>query len=89
MVAALLIFLLLSVLSDPPWAGRAIAVFLVVYCIFASITETGLGAPSPYLLDLVVAASLLGRGIRYGVATMRVTGGLRAARARVDEGTAP
>ena len=60
MVAALLIFLLLSVLSDHPGPGRAIAVFLVVYCIFASITETGLGAPSPYLLDLVVAASLLG-----------------------------
>ena len=60
MVAALLIFLLLSVLSDHPGPGRAIAVFLVVYCIFASITETGLGAPSPYLLDLVVAGSLLG-----------------------------
>ena len=60
LVAALLILLLLSALSDTPGPGRAIAVFLVVYCVFASITETGLGAPSPYLLDLVVAGSLLG-----------------------------
>jgi hypothetical protein len=60
LVAAMLIFLLLSALSDHPGPGRAIAVFLVVYCIFASITETGLGAPSPYLLDLMVAASLIG-----------------------------
>jgi O-antigen ligase len=38
---------------------RAAALFLVTYCLVASITETGLGDASPYLLDLVVAASLL------------------------------
>jgi O-antigen ligase len=59
-VAALVVFLLLSALSDRPGPGRAIAIFLIVYCVFASITETGLGAPSPYLLDLMVAASLIG-----------------------------
>lgn len=60
MVAAMMILLLLSALSDRTGPGRAIAVFLIVYCLFASVTETGLGAPSPYLLDLTVAASLLG-----------------------------
>ena len=29
------------------------------YCLVASITETGLGDASPYLLELTVAASLL------------------------------
>jgi hypothetical protein len=38
---------------------RAIALFLVTYCIVASITETGLGAAATYTLDMVVAASLL------------------------------
>jgi hypothetical protein len=60
MVATILILLLLSAFSDRPGPARAIAVFLVVYCLFASVTETGLGSPSPYLLDLAVAASVLG-----------------------------
>lgn len=38
---------------------RAVALFIVSYCVVASITETGLGQPSPYMLDLVIAASLL------------------------------
>lgn len=38
---------------------RAIALFVVAYCAVASITETGLGAPSPYLLDIAVAVALL------------------------------
>jgi hypothetical protein len=38
---------------------RAAALFLITYCLVASITETGLGDASPYLLHLVVAASLL------------------------------
>jgi hypothetical protein len=62
LVALILILLLFKALSHPPGPGRAIALFLIVYCAFASITETGLGAPSPYILDLVVAASLLGTG---------------------------
>jgi hypothetical protein len=36
-----------------------VALFLVSYCLVASISETGLGDASPYLLSLVVAASLL------------------------------
>jgi hypothetical protein len=38
---------------------RALALFLIVYCLLASITEAGLGDASPYLLELAVAASLL------------------------------
>jgi hypothetical protein len=36
-----------------------VALFLVTYCPVASISETGLGDAWPYLLDLVIAASLL------------------------------
>jgi hypothetical protein len=32
---------------------------VIVYCLFASISESGLGGASQYLLDLTVAASLL------------------------------
>ncbi len=39
--------------------ARAVAVFLVVYCIIASYTETGLGDVSTYILDLSLASSLL------------------------------
>jgi O-antigen ligase len=38
---------------------RAIALFLVVYCIVASVTETGTCDASTYMLDLAVAAALL------------------------------
>jgi O-antigen ligase len=38
---------------------RAIALFLITYCVVSSVTETGLGDASAYLLDLVVAASLV------------------------------
>jgi hypothetical protein len=66
LLTALLVLLLLGTLSDVPGPARAIALFLVVYCVFASVTETGLGAPSPYLLDLTVAASLIGAGAKTG-----------------------
>jgi hypothetical protein len=58
-VVALLLVLLLTAVSRPAGPRRAIALFLVVYCITASFTETGLGDASPYLLELAVAASLL------------------------------
>jgi hypothetical protein len=57
--ALLLISLLIVAVTRERSPQRAIALFLVVYCIFASITETGMSNPSPYLLDLAVAASLL------------------------------
>jgi hypothetical protein len=58
-VVALILLLILLAATHRRGVRRAIALFLVAYCIFASITETGLGAASPYTLELVVAASLL------------------------------
>jgi hypothetical protein len=57
--AFLLLLLIFLAVTQQRGIRRAVALFLVVYCIIASITETGLGDASPYLLDLVVAASLL------------------------------
>jgi hypothetical protein len=57
--AALLIILILLAATHRRGLRRALALFLVAYCLIASITETGLGDASPYLLELVVAASLL------------------------------
>jgi PST family polysaccharide transporter len=51
--------LILTALLRPRGPTRAIALFLIVYCLFDSYTETGLGEASPYLLDLTLAASLL------------------------------
>jgi len=57
--ALLLVTLLVVALTSERSPQRALALFLVVYCLFASITETGMSNPSPYLLDMVVAASLI------------------------------
>jgi O-Antigen ligase len=56
---AVLLLLLLIAAFSPRGPRRAVALFMVVYCLIASFTETGLGEASPYLLDLAVAASLL------------------------------
>lgn len=58
-MAAMLLALLLVAATRPRGPARAVALFLIVYCIPASITETGLGQANPYMLDLFVAASLL------------------------------
>jgi hypothetical protein len=57
--AALLLILVFLAVTHRRGLRRAIALFLVTYCLAASITETGLGDASPYLLELVVAVSLL------------------------------
>jgi len=57
--AALLIILILLAATHRRGVRRAVALFLVTYCLIASITETGLGDASPYLLELIIAASLL------------------------------
>ncbi len=54
-----LLALLIVALTRPRGPGKAIALFLIVYCAIASYTETGLGQPSTYLLDLAVAMSVL------------------------------
>jgi hypothetical protein len=57
--ATILLVLLVVAASRERSPHRAIAIFLLIYCLFASITETGMSNPSPYLLDLAVAASLI------------------------------
>lgn len=57
--ATLLMVLLLMAATHVRGAGRAVALFLITYCLVASFTETGLFGASAYLLDLSVAASLL------------------------------
>ncbi|HEY0717926.1 MAG TPA: hypothetical protein VGD68_09950 [Streptosporangiaceae bacterium] len=57
--AALLIFIFVLACFRPRGVHRALALFLVTYCLVASYTETGLSQPSSYLLDLALAASLL------------------------------
>jgi hypothetical protein len=57
--AALLLFMLVYASLQPPGVRRALALFLVAYCLVSSFTETGLSEASLYLLDLTVAASLL------------------------------
>jgi hypothetical protein len=57
--AAMLVFVLVYAFLQPPGVRRALALFLVAYCLVSSFTETGLSDPSLYLLDLSVAVSLL------------------------------
>jgi len=59
LVVAFLLVIVLTALTRPAGPRRAIALFIIVYCITASYTETGMGDASPYLLDLTVAASLV------------------------------
>ena len=59
LVSAILMLLLLTALCRARGPTRALALFLIVYCLLAGISESGLGGASQYLLDLTVAASLL------------------------------
>ena len=55
----MLLFVLVNAYFQPIGPQRALALFLVTYCLISSFTETGLSAPSLYLIELTVAASLL------------------------------
>jgi O-Antigen ligase len=57
--AVMLLFLLTLAYFQPRGVQRALALFLVVYCLIASFTEVGFTDASPYLLELTLAASLL------------------------------
>lgn len=61
-VAAMMLTVLVAALVRRPGPERAIALFLVAYCITASYTEVGISDASPYLLTMVVAASLVAPG---------------------------
>ena len=66
--AAIVVFLFVTAYFQPRGMQRALALFLITYCLVASFTEVGFTDITPYLLDLTVAASLL-------VPSMAVTGG--------------
>jgi hypothetical protein len=55
----MLLFLLLTAYFQPRGVKRAIALFLVTYCLIASFTEDGFSDATSYLLDLTLAASCL------------------------------
>jgi hypothetical protein len=57
--AALVLVLLLLAVTHVRGPQRAVALFLIVFCVVASFPETGLFTATAYLLDLAVAASLL------------------------------
>jgi O-Antigen ligase len=57
--AVMLLFLLALAYFQPRGVQRALALFLVTYCLIASFTEVGFTDASPYLLELALAASLL------------------------------
>jgi len=62
--ATMLIFLLVAAYFQPRGVQRALALFLVTYCLVASFTEVGFTDASMYLLDLYLAASLLVPAVR-------------------------
>lgn len=53
------LILLITAVLRPRGPTRALALFLIVYSLISSYTETGMGEASPHLLDLALAASLL------------------------------
>lgn len=57
--ALILLFLLIATFFQARGMYRALALFLVVYCLLASFTEDGITNASSYMLDVTVAASLL------------------------------
>jgi hypothetical protein len=57
--AAMLLFVLVAAFFQPPSVKRALAFFLVTYCLISSFTQVGFATPTTYLLELTLAASLL------------------------------
>ncbi|HEX6444304.1 MAG TPA: hypothetical protein VF053_04380, partial [Streptosporangiales bacterium] len=55
----LVLFVLVAAAFRPPGARRAIALFIAVYCLAASFTETSLSDATTYVLELTLAASLV------------------------------
>jgi hypothetical protein len=57
--AAMLLFLLVVAFFRPPSIERALALFLITYCLVASFTQVGFATVTTYLLEITLAASLL------------------------------
>jgi hypothetical protein len=60
----LLLFILVSALFMPRGKSKALALYLAVYVLVASLTETGFSDASTYLLELTLAASLIMPAVR-------------------------
>jgi O-Antigen ligase len=56
---AMVLFLLVAAFFQPPGTRRALALFLITYCLIASFTQVGFTNPTTYLLELTLAASLM------------------------------
>jgi hypothetical protein len=56
---AILVFLLVSAYFRPPGMHRALALFLITYCLVTSFVEDTFADATPYLLEMTLAASLL------------------------------
>jgi len=72
--AIMLLFLLITAYFQPRGVQRALALFLVTYCLLASFTEVGFTDVSPYLLELTLAASLLIPSTEASMRTLRRSG---------------
>jgi O-antigen ligase len=57
--AAVLVFLLLAAFFQSSGVRRALALFIIVYCLLASFTEDSFSDASSYMLHLAVAAALI------------------------------
>ena len=55
----ILLFLYVAAAQKERGLKRAIALFLITYCLIASFTEDGFTDTTPYMLDVMLAASLL------------------------------
>jgi hypothetical protein len=56
---AVLVFVIVNAYFQPRSLERALALFLVFYCVMVSFTETGITDVSPYMLEVTLAASML------------------------------
>jgi hypothetical protein len=57
--AVMVLFLFIAAFFRPAGPRRALALFLITYCLIASFTQVGFAQPTTYLLELTLAASLL------------------------------
>lgn len=57
--AAVFLALITAAATRPPSPARACALFLIVYCLVACYTQTGIGDVSAYTLHMAMAAALL------------------------------
>ena len=76
----MLLFLLLTAYFQPRGVKRAIALFLVTYCLIASFTEDGFSDATTYLLDMALAASCLVPYMRTRVSQFSLVGTRQPAR---------